>query len=299
MKIRLFPALLLLLSLTAHAETTYQPFVLASVTDNGLEQQVVATRSALEQAGFTIAGEYAPLENAAVIVATHPLLLEAAALTELGGFAAAQRVSVTAREAGTEVAFVNPVYVQHAYRVQGDLGPVLEKLSAALGNQASFGAEKKMTAKKLAKYHYMIGMPRFDDVLELASFASHEEALTAVENGLAREGDALTRVYRIDVPGTDQVVFGVGMKATGADEDEQDIDSAWQMSVVDFDDYSKVAYFPYELLVNGNEIEALHMRFRMAVHFPDLSMAGKHGFTKLIASPGATEEALETLLKEE
>ena len=87
-------------------------------------------------------------------------------------------------------------------------------------------------------------------------------------------------------------------KASGASEDELDIDEAHQLSIVDFEGYSKVAYYPYEVLVNGNEVEALHMRFRMAVHFPDLSMAGEHGFTKLMSAPGATEDALEALLSE-
>jgi hypothetical protein len=39
------------------------------------------------------------------------------------------------------------------------------------------------------------------------------------------------------------------------------------------------------------------MKFRMAVHFPDLSMTGDHGFTKLMAAPGATKDALEDLVK--
>jgi hypothetical protein len=86
------------------------------------------------------------------------------------------------------------------------------------------------------------------------------------------------------------------MKATGNSEDEEDIDESFQMSIVDFEGPSKVAYFPYEILVNGKNVEALHMRFRMAVHFPDLSMMGDHGFTQLMSSPGAIEEALEALV---
>ena len=65
---------------------------------------------------------------------------------------------------------------------------------------------------------------------------------------------------------------------------------------MDFEGYSKAAYFPYEVLVNNREVEALHMRFRMAVHFPDLSMLGEHGFSKLISAPGAIEDALEAML---
>ena len=278
------------------ADTTYQPFVLASINESSLAEQTDATIGALEGAGFTLAGRYAPLENANVVVVTSPELLAIAAQSEQGGYGAGQRVSITERDGKTEVAFVNPLYIQHAYRLGADMQEIHDRLAAALGSVEAFGAEKKMTAKKLGKYHYMMGMQRFDDPSELGEFATYEDALAAVEQGLARQGDALTQVYRIDIPGKQQTVFGVGMKAIGQSEEEMDIDEAHQLSIVDFEGYSKVAYFPYEVLVNGNEVEALHMRFRMAVHFPDLSMMGAHGFTKLISSPGATEDALEALV---
>ena len=278
------------------AETTYQPFVLASINDRSLAEQTAATISALESAGFTLAGRYAPLPNANVIVVTSPRLQAIAAQTERGGYAAGQRVSVTERDGKTEVAFVNPLYIRFAYRLDGDLQGVYDQLSGTLGNVESFGSEKGLSAKKLGKYHYMVAMQRFDDPSELASFDSYEAALAAVEQGLGRQGDALTQVYRIDLPDKEQTVYGVAMKATGGSEDEMDIDEAHQLSIVDFEGYSKVAYFPYELLVNGNEVEALHMRFRMAVHFPDLSMMGEHSFIKLKSSPGATEDAFESIL---
>ena len=286
----------LLLATTAAAETTFQPFVLASINETGLDEQTDATVSALTQAGFTVVGQYSPLESANVIVATSTNLNAVAALSDRGGYGAGQRVSVSLRDGKSEVAFINPLYIQHAYRMEGDLQSVYDQLSQALGNMEAFGAEKKMTAKKLAKYHYMITMQRFDDPSELGSFDSHEAAIAAVEAGLAVEGDALSQIYRIDIPGKEQVVYGVGMKATSDADEEVDIDAAHQMAIVDFEGYSKAAYFPYEVLVNGNEVEALHMRFRMAVHFPDLSMAGEHGFTKLMSAPGATEDALEAMV---
>ena len=297
MKTRFFAITLfiLLLGSTVQADTTYQPFVLASINDSTLEEQVGATIDALGEAGFTVAGKHRPLENAVVIVATSDALKEIAAASDRGGYAAGQRISVTEREGGTEVAFVNPLYIQHAYHLGADMQPVLDSLAAALGNMEFFGTEDGMTAEDLAKYKYTIGMQKFGDPSELASFGSFEKAVAAVEVGLAREGDALTQIYRIDIPGKEQAVIGVGMKATGPDEDEQDIDERFQLSVVDFEGYSKVAYFPYEILVNGSDVEALHMRFRMAVHFPDLSMMGQHGFMKLRKSPGAIEDALEGL----
>jgi hypothetical protein len=283
----------------AQEDVVYRPFVLASINEAGLEQQTAAAIAALEDAGFVVAGQHQPLDNTRVIVATSPDLLAIAARSERGGYSAALRISVTERNGKTEVAFVNPLYVQHAYRLDGDLQPVLDRLVGALGRIEDFGARKGLRAKKLGKYHYMVGMQRFDDPSELGRFDSQEAAVAAVEAGLARPGDALTQVYRIDVPGTQQTLIGVGMKATGANEDELDIDEAHQLAIVDFEGYGKAAYFPYEILVRDGEVEALHMRFRMAVHFPDLSMMGEHGFTKLMASPGATEKALEALLQTE
>jgi len=299
MKTRYLATLLLFLLLTPAmllADTTYQPFVLASVSDNSLADETDATVAALQSAGFTVAGRYAPLADANVIVVTDPELKAIAAKTERGGYAAGQRIGVARRNGKTEVSFVNPLYLQYAYRLDGDMQGIHDRLSAALGNLRPFGAEKGLTADKLLKYHYMMGMQYFDDPSELGRFDSHAAAIAAVEHGLARAGDALTQIYRIDIPGKQQAVIGVGMKATGRNEQETDIDETHQLSIVDFEGHSKVAYFPYEVLVNGNEVEALHMRFRMAVHFPDLGMMGAHSFMKLKSSPGATEDFLEAML---
>lgn len=291
----LLPALLVCAA--ALADTGYQPFILASVNETGLEEQAALTTNALTAAGFTVAGRYAPLDNTIVMVVTSPELQEIASASGKGGYGAGQRISITEREGGTEVAFVNPLYIQFAYRMEADMQGIHDQLSEALGNREAFGAKKEMTAKKLGKYHYKPMMPYFDDPFELGSFENHEAAVAAVEKGLAVEGDALSRIYRIDLPGKDQVVFGVGMKAVS--EDEETIDEAFQLSVVDYDGYSKVAYFPYEILVDGASVEALPMKFRMAVHFPDLPMMGKHGFYTLRASPGATKDAFEKLVKGE
>ncbi|MBT8040644.1 MAG: hypothetical protein HKO85_06720 [Xanthomonadales bacterium] len=298
MKFRLIAiiVLALLVCVPAAADTRYRPFVLASVNETELSGQVANTRAALERAGYTIVGQYQPLESAVVIVATSEALKDVASASDRGAYAAALRIGVTERDGKTEVAYVNPLYLQHAYRLEADMQGVADDLAATLGAEESYGSEKGLTAKKLRKYNYMISMQKFDDPSELGGFDSFEAAASAVEQGLARPGDALSRVYRIDLPG-EQALFGVAMKATGASEDEKDIDEAFQMSIVDFEGHSKIAYFPYEILVNGTQVEALHMRFRMAVHFPDLSMMGAHGFTKLMSSPGAIEDALEALVK--
>jgi hypothetical protein len=278
--------------MVAADDAVLKPFIVASSAPGALEEVTASTVNALEAAGFEVVGQYSPFDGSNLVVATSDELKNIAAASDRGGYGAAQRVSVAENGGNIEVSFVNPLYIKHAYRVAADMQPVYDALVGALGYSAECGAgDKKMTARKLARYNYMPTMQKFDDPSELGEFASHAEAVAAVENGLAVPGDALNQVYRIDIPGKEQVVFGVGMVMTN--EDEEDLDSVFQMNVVDFEGCKKSAYFPYEVLVNGNEVEALHMRFRMAVHFPDLSMMGEHGFTKLISSPGAIEDALE------
>ncbi|MGD9264929.1 MAG: hypothetical protein PVJ71_04030 [Lysobacterales bacterium] len=279
-------------------DAVFKPFVVASSGPGALEEATAATVNALEAAGFEVVGQYSPFEGSNLVVATSDAMKRIAAQTERGGYGAAQRISVAENDGGIEVSFVNPLYIQHAYRMEADMQPVYDALVSTLGYSAECGGgDKEMTPRKLAKYNYMPTMQKFDDPSELGEFASHAEAVAAVENGLAVPGDALEQVYRIDIPGKEQAVFGVGMIMTS--EDEEDLDSAFQMSIVDFEGCKKSAYFPYEVLVNGNEVEALHMRFRMAVHFPNLSMMGAHGFTKLISSPGAIEDALEAMVGSE
>jgi len=276
----------------------FKPFVLASSSESDLAVKTREVIDALKAADFEITGQYSPLPDTNIIVVTSQELRAAAAGTDRGGYAAGQRISVSESKDKVEVGFVNPKYIQHAYHLEADMQAVYDQLTAVLGHERFCGGGKKeMTAKKLAKYHYKVTMPYFDDPYELGSFDTYAAAIAAVESGLAAEGDGLTQVYRIDLPGKEQTVFGVGMKATN--ESEENIDEAYQMKIVDFEGCMKRAYFPYEILVNGREVEALHMKFRMAVHFPNLSMMGKHGFTKLMPFPKAIGKALEGMLNDQ
>jgi hypothetical protein len=294
-KLSLLMVAVVSISANAAEDTIYKPFIVASAGPGALDEKTQSTLTALESAGFEVTGQYSPVEGSNIIVVTNDELKSIAAMSDRGGYAAGQRVSVSESGDNIEVAFVNPLYIQYGYRLKGDMQTVYDALSETLGNTRSCGGgSKKTTAKKLGKYHYTIGMQYFDDPSELGSFESYEAAIAAVENGLAVSGDALTQIYRIDIPGKQQTVFGVGMKATN--EDEEDLDSVFQMNVVDFEGCKKRAYFPYEILVDGKNVEALHMRFRMALHFPNLSMMGKHGFTKLMSAPGKIEKTLEKMV---
>jgi len=242
-------------------------------------------RGQLAAAGFTVAGSYDPFPGATVLAVTSDELKAAAAQSKDGAYAVAQRVTVTKVGEDVQVAFTNPVYMQHAYRMKADLAPVAEKLGAALGRQEEYGPKDAKRARDLKNYHYMFGMPYFDEPSKIASFDSHQQAVAAVAAGLSAGRGGTRQVYRIDVPGTEETVFGVSL-SDGCSGDER------IMKEIDFKPLRSTGHLPYEVLVTGGEVKALHAKFRIAVNFPDLSMMGSHSFMNIRCAPDAIEDAL-------
>ena len=266
-----------------------KPFVLGSKGPGEVAQAVEAAKAKLAQNGFTIAGSYSPYPNATVIAVTNDEMRSTAAKSEHGGFGAAQRVSVTKVGNEVQVAYTNPVYMAHAYRMAGDLKETAAKLQAALGKVEEYGA-RGLTAEKLRKYHYTFGMEYFDEPNEFVKYASHEEALKAVEAGLAAGKQGVTKVYRVDVAGKKETLFGVAMKGEG--EAGKFMDDKYIMSEIDFRDVKSTSHLPYDILVSDNKVYAQYARFRIAISFPDLSMMGANSFMNIMKSPEAIREAL-------
>lgn len=261
-----------------------KPYVLASAAEDDFRTAVERVKQALEQQQFRIVGEYAPYEQAHIVIVTSDDLLDLAVRESNAAYLAAQRVSITQTEKGLQIAYTNPAYFAHAYRVSGNVAPVIRKLAAALGMVEAFGS-RGLTARKLRRYHYTFGMEYFDDPLELARYNSHQEALRAVSASLANGRGGTSPVYRIDIPRSNISVFGVAL-SDGMASDKR------VMEVIDFKPLKQTAHLPYELLVIGREVVALAPRFRIAVDFPDLRMMGENGFTQIMATPEAIKKSL-------
>jgi hypothetical protein len=265
-----------------------KPFILgAEPQQMDLEQAAAAVKASLQGQGFEVAGSYAPYPNAVVIVVTSEAMKANAAKSDFGGYGAGERVAVTKVKDKIQVSYVNPPYWAAAYRMQGNLEDVKVKLEAALGKQKEYGSEDGIKEKSLRKYNYMMGMEKFDSLgkHELAEFKSFQEAVSAVEAGLAAGTAGVTKVYRIDVPGKEEAVFGVAIaKGKGADK--------YIMDYIDFGDVKSTAHLPYEILVSGNKAYHLFARFRIAISFPDLSMMGSNSFMSIMSAPGAIKESL-------
>jgi len=275
----------------AFAAETLKPFSLAYTTSENMQTAADEVKKKITAAGFDIVGSYKPYDGAMVIAITDDALKKAAASSDFGGYAAAQRVTLTKVGDEIQVAYTNPVYYGNAYRLDddSDLKATESTLESALGKQASFGTGgKELTEKDLRKYHYMFGMEYFDDPSELAEYDSHDEAVAAVEKGLAEGKGGAHKVYRIDIPGTEETVFGVSL-SEGCSGDQ------YIMSRVDKEKLRSTGHLPYEILVSGGDVYALYARFRIAISWPHLPMvASENGatFFNIMCAPNAIEEAL-------
>jgi hypothetical protein len=287
--------LVLALSVFSKAQAeVLKPFILGSQVPGDMTEVVSHVTEKLSEQGFTVVGTYMPYPTATVICATHPGLLAAAAKTFNGGFGAIQRVAVTEVEGELQVAYVNPAYIGTAYGL-GKLENISSALEDAMGSEQEYGA-KGIKEEKLVpgKYHYKIMMPYFDDVHKLNTFTDHATAVKTVEENLDAGKGGTMKVYRIDIPEKEITVFGVAIPKGDGPKDRKDTDLEI-MEIIDYKEIRSTPYLPYEIMVQGNEVIALHSRFRIAVHFPDTKMTGSHGFTAIMSSTKGIKVALEAV----
>lgn len=285
-------ALLALSMGTSVADDNLKPFVLAYKTNGNIQAIADEVKGKIQGAGFEIAGSYSPYDGAIVLAITNDALKQDAASSDFGGYAAGQRVTVTQVGDEIQVSYTNPVYFANTYRLEDTTGAAaaLKSLQAALGTEQAYGTgDKQLSAKDLRKYHYMFGMEYFDDPSELAEYDSYEDAIAAVEEGLSQGRGGATKVYRIDIPGKDETVFGVALSDTGCSGDE------YIMSRVDKDAIRATGHLPYEILVSDGDVYALYARFRIAISYPHLPMIQSDTgatFFNIMCAPNAIEEAL-------
>jgi len=309
---RILAATLLAIAAAAlQAQGLLKPYTLASNTTADYAKTLAAAQAKIQGVGFEIVGSYNPVPEATVLVITSDELRKAAASSDFGGYLAVMRVAVT-RQWGAgkglafdpngtavQVSYTNPEYWAAAYRVKADLSGVKAKLVSALGSLREFGSfgplEKGIAAKDLEKYHYTVMMEYFDNPSDLGTFASHDEALKAVEAGLAARRGGVSKVARVDIPGKPESVFAVALGE--GDAADQRI-----MKLVDKGPLHEACYGPYEILVSGVRVYALYARFRIAIAYlglPMMASSTSGTFLDIMSAPGAIEGALKKVVRKD
>ncbi|MFK5986899.1 MAG: hypothetical protein QM479_15940 [Pseudomonadota bacterium] len=284
----LFFTLLVTQSITFAAEKIF-PFYLAAQSKGDAAAVLADTKTKLTAAGFEIAGEYSPYAGAHIVIITNDELKSNASASEMGGFGAAQRVSITDVKGDIQLAYTNPIYMANAYRMKGKLNSIEAKLKSTLGFVKAYGPAQGLKTDDIDGYHYMFGMPYFDDPVEIADHGNYKKAVSTLEKGLASKKGGVSKVFKVEFKGG--ALFGVAM-TKGMSSDKT------IMKEIDFKAIRSTAQLPYEILVTEKgTVYILAAEYRIAINFPDLSMAGSNSFMGIMASPDAIIDAIKVVAK--
>lgn len=288
-----FLAILFLAGGVARAAESHHAFYKATVEMN-IADAAQKVKDAMETAGFTTIGEYSPGDKPSLkvmVFTSQGLQDELARVKDRGLLAAALKVGLMETGGKTMVSMVNPAYLFRAYLMKefkAHEAPLMkiddlakQALQVAVKQDlAPFGGE--LSAKELEHYHYMVGMEYFDDPVWLKKFGSFEEGLEKIRKNLADKKGGAAPVYEIIGQSAKIAVFGValGNKETG---------EAHFLPIIGED---HLAALPYEIILVDNKATMLHGRFRIALHWPLLTMGT---FTKIISTPGDIEQTMKGL----
>lgn len=275
-----------------------KPYISAGYSNNDINTVKKEVTTKLKSNGFEILGSYNPIgsNDRMIIAVTNSDLISAVKkIGGLEGFALVQRVALTKEGGKISISYTNPEYWGRAYftkkwnSVSSNYTSLASKYKTALsgfegGDFSQFGSEDGLSTSKLKKYHYMMGMPYFEDNIELNEFGSFKEAVAKIDGNLKSGISGAKKVYSKSIGNIK--LYGIALTGNNGEKSF--------MPKIDVNSKKHTAFLPYELLVVGNKAYMLHGRFRIALAFPDLSMGQ---FMKIASAPGDIEDKLEEICK--
>ena len=295
MKKLIFTSIVILLNIFVSIGQEIAPYIKVTETTEGIDQiseKVVAT---LKSNNFTILGTYNPSNKKTlkVIAFTRTDLKNTVIkVTDRGALAATFKIGFIEENGKTTVSYTNPDYILRAYlgANYNTFSSIFKTFSSDLKSSlATIGSDftpfgGTVAAKKLHKYHYKIMMPYFSDPVTLNEFSSFEEGLKTITANLTAKKGKTVEVYRLVYTSEKVAVFGVGLQST------EDGEAHFLPKIGE----AHVAALPYEIILQGTKATMLHGKYRIALHWPELTMGT---FMKIMSTPGDIEDTLEGLCK--
>ena len=222
--------------------------------------------SKLKKEGFTVLSTYTPakLEHIKVITYTNDALKNMSSKKQRG-FAAVQRVMVDSK--AQKIRMTNPTFWLQAF-LQDDYKSGSEaKIIASLKKMFGDIKESKeaLDSGDLAEYHFMMAMPYYKDMLELA------------------EGKNVREKKRLFEVKLDNGSTLVGVKMSKAAE-----------GFVEKIGTENAILLPYTILIEDGKAYALHAKYYLAISYPLLTMGE---FMTISSTPDTIKRSLKKALK--
>ncbi len=240
----------------------------------GAHAEVDTVKNRLSSAGFEVIAEYSPIENGTTVVFTNAAL-KAEAAKEKRAHAAVLRVFVDDQE--KMISITNPVYFGRAFMQDDYDSSVFEAQLASLNGifTGLKGSVDKLDEDDIAGFHFMMGMPYYEDPDELAEGSSNELLAKAkAYNG----GKNIIFTLKLSDKST-LVGYEIGEETKGF---IKDIGRA------------NAAVLPYCISIEDEVATALAAKYYLAVSYPLLSMGE---FMTISSVPGEILDDLEKPFK--
>lgn len=233
-------------------------------------------KSTLSSNGFDIVGEYDAMENKDY----HIIVYSSAELRKLASkkdraFAAVQKVMINNKN--NQLILTNPDYFGRAF-MQDDLdenllATVNSNLNKAFGNSLK-GGDDSLNQNKLSGYHFMMSMPYYEDMIEVAKGANLNEIL--------KKNAKDSIVFNLKVG--DAIVYGIAQNGAKGEKA--------YLSVIHQE--NKAVFLPYMVMVRDNKAYILHAKYNLAISLPKLTMGQ---FMTISGTPGDIEDYFKGLFK--
>ncbi len=240
----------------------------------GAYMDVQTASETLKNAGFDVLAEYKSFKKGKTLVFTNNALKNEGA-KKGRGFASVLRLLVDKER--KQISITNPVYFTKAFMQADYTHQVAVKILASL-NKAFPGlkdSEDKWEYSDLAGYHFMMGMPYYEDV-DILGKGDQAELITKVDN--YKKGKNV--IFKLKISDT-STLYGC---ALGKKTSKFVKKIGTQNSNI----------LPYCILIENGEAKALNAKYYIAVSYPQLSMSE---FMKIATVPGAIEKDLKKPFK--
>ena len=270
-------------------------YVKVGSNSKSMSELTTLIKDALVAKGFSYKGSFNPESKSKFKVLAftrRDLYLTCLKAKDRGTLAAILKVSLIQKGDKVEVSYLNPDYIFPAYlkgiassnKIALDkiVSDFKEGLKVAGNEFTGFGGTK--TASKLEKYHYMLGMPYFTDPVELKTFTSFEEGKRIIEGNLKNKKGDTRKIYSLLLNKSEIAIYGVAL--TNKEKGEASF-----LPIIGED---HIAAMPYEIILQGNKATILHGKYRLALHWPKLTMGE---FMKIMNTPGYIEDVFKGLVE--
>jgi hypothetical protein len=272
-KFYLHLASLLLLSLTTCFASSAQDENVSAYL-RGDYVDVATAKEKLREAGFSVVATYTPVKEGTTIIFTDEALKKEAAKPGRA-HAAVLRMFVDDKE--KKISITNPIYFGKAF-MQDDYEASIYAAQLASINNAFVGLKgsvDKLDFDDLADFHFMLGMPYYDDSLELGE-GTHDALLSKAKNYkdgklflfALKLSDSATLVGYALSKRTNKFVKKIGRQ--------------------------NAALLPWMISIENSKATALSAKYYIALNYPLLSMGDFMGISTV---PGAVEKELQKPFK--